>query len=153
MLWRKTEGPKVWNVICYPEVLHRTRFWVSVCPSLETVMLLRHCFCMMASPSASAWGQSKEEAREQLFFPPQSLPCLLTALVRLGSSRAASRAGRAGSRTCCAETWKRAPPPSPEMLEMLADCAGHLAGHTAWVSPYVRIWHRPEFHHATAQAL
>lgn len=31
-----------------------------------------------------------------------------------------------------AETWKHAPPLSPEML---TDCAGHLAGHTAWLTP------------------
>ena len=102
------------------------------------------CSCARALTPASAWGQSKEEAGEQ-FCPP-----VPTASVRPGSSRAASRAGRAaaGLLCCAAGTWRHAPLPSPAMH---SGCAGHLAGHAVWVDPYVCAQHRSESPHPTVQ--
>lgn len=51
-----------------------------------------------------------------------------------GQSKAASRAGRAGSgaAVASAQSWSCALPLSPMVL---GGCAGHLAGHAAWVNP------------------
>lgn len=83
--------------------------------------------CFGALPPASTWGQSKQQARHQLFS-------FLMVSVKLGSPRLPAGLGvqAVGLLVASAQTWRCALPLSPMFL---GGCAGHLAGHAAWVNP------------------
>lgn len=60
LLWRGVVGPQDQSAVCCPEVLHRARFRVSVCPRTEQRGAAEvWCCCTTALPPARALGWSK----------------------------------------------------------------------------------------------
>lgn len=105
IIWRKTEGPKDWNVVFYPEDLCRTSFWFfCLSKHKDKATLLRHAAPHQGLASSQCMGTEQGGGQGPFVFPRSDRLAASPVPVRLESSRAASRAGRAGSGaavTCC----------------------------------------------------